>query len=701
MSHSGNNMKRRFLLSVFLFVLLGCYASMASPSGFARAPATPLPPGDPLSGSGDVTRTLLTADQLQQGFSYTSPVDEEALALPAEAAQPDLIFEGVLTLLGEATVGDYAIIQDDYGYANDPQRFHLPEFEFAFVQHGSHLIPAQRGRMVTEHPYWDYLLSPGRVWRENGDQGSMRAVIPFALLQKNQNCTHNGVFMFLFDETGVSKVWYQITQETCIYFKMDMWGLLDADYQPGAVADADALRFNYVDELNARLPVKPLSALQEIAPNVHLENFGAGLTPEHRTAYGLVVDDVIYLSPCYTRYGDSGYCQQMRHASFSTAKSAFAGLALMRLAQRDGLSVKDERIADHAPEAATAAGDWSQVTFENTLDMATGNYQSAIYMVDENGPTMSAFFDAETYGDKIAQAFSWPHRQPPGQQWVYHTSDTFILVRTMQNYLGSDIFDFLTSEVFQPLAVGPGAHTSARTSENNWQGQAFGGYGLWWIADDLAKLARLMQQGGKAPDGAQLLHPELVAAAMQQDRNEPGLLTGVGDRYRLGFWATRFTPDVDPAFECSFWVPYMSGAGGIVAMMLPNGMTYFYFSDNGEFVWLDAVREAHAMRSNCRFPATIARSGFDAILSWQGRGQDSSYRVWRSDKPDFMPGDMGAMMLAAMPNNDGELTYTDVGGCGDPDMNFFYRIESIGPDGARTGLTKTLGEFDYALAPGA
>ena len=693
-------MKARFFISLVILAFLGCSLFLVDSFASSRVNQPELPPGDPLTGSGDVARTSLTSDQLLDGFAYSGPVNESALALPSEAAQPTQSFEGILTFLDEAEVGDYQIHQDEYDYADDPQRFHLPEFEFAFVQHGSHLIPIQRGRIVTEHPYWDYLLSPGRVWRENGDNGYMRAAIPFALVQKNQNCTHNGTFMFLFHGDEVSHVWYQITQETCTYFKADLWGLLTASYQPQSRSDGDQIRSEYVQELADRLPVKPLAALKERFPEVNLDSFGAGLTPEHVSLYGVVVDDVIYMSPCRTRYGDYGYCQEMRQASYSTAKSAFAGAVLMRLAQRDGLAVKDERISDYVPEAAAATGDWSQVTFAHTLDMTTGNFQSSTYMVDENSPTMSAFFNVETYDDKISQAFSWPHRQPPGEQWVYHTSDTFILARALQNYLGEDVFDFLVSEVFLPLGIGPGAHSSARTSDNGWQGQAFGGYGLWWIADDLAKLAGLMQRGGRDADGQQILHPGMVAAAMQQDRNDVGLSTGMGDRYHFGFWATHYTPETDSLFECSFWVPYMSGAGGVVALLLPNGMTYFYFSDHGEFAWLDAVKETYAMRSHCRFPVTISRLDTDVVLHWQGRGQDAAYRVWRSQQPEFMPGDANATSLATLVNNDSEMAFTDSDRCGDPDINFFYRVEALDNDNVRTGLSAVLGEFDFPLIAG-
>lgn len=36
----------------------------------------------------------------------------------------------------------------------------------------------------------------------------------------------------------------------------------------------------------------------------------------------------------------------------------------------------------------------------------------------------------------------------------------------------------------------------------------------------------------------------------------------------------------------------MSGYGGITVAMMPNGATYYYFSDNNEFSWSAAVAEA-------------------------------------------------------------------------------------------------------------
>ena len=51
-----------------------------------------------------------------------------------------------------------------------------------------------------------------------------------ALVERNANCVHNGLLTFLFDDSKISQVRYQITHETCEYFQFDMWGQVGATY---------------------------------------------------------------------------------------------------------------------------------------------------------------------------------------------------------------------------------------------------------------------------------------------------------------------------------------------------------------------------------------------------------------------------------------------------------------------------------------
>ena len=114
---------------------------------------------------------------------------------------------------------------------------------------------------------------------------------------------YDGTLTFLFDDQHVSKLWYQITQETTSYSRANLWGLLDAAYHPGAVTGSKKIRADFASELAARMPVKPIEALVEDYPGVDVSAFGRGVTREHMTWYGVVVNGVNYISRCLTRFG--------------------------------------------------------------------------------------------------------------------------------------------------------------------------------------------------------------------------------------------------------------------------------------------------------------------------------------------------------------------------------------------------------------
>ncbi len=567
-----------------------------------------------VDGGGDappaLSRVVLTYEELTSGPEQPSPVDDMAgFSMPAGAPLADHVFEGRLELLGEESAGNFITIKDDYNYDLDDERLHLPDFDHAFVQDGHELIPVQRGNINTAHPFWTTILGPGKVWKEDGDNGLSRASLPFAIVQRNSNCTHNGLLTFLFDDTSVSRVHYQITQETCAYFQGDFWGLVDANYIPGAVAGAAQVRAAFAVETANTYPTKPIAELAVDYPGFDLDTLTSGITPIHMTRYGFVYDGVSYVSECVTRSGLYPYCDSMRMPSYSLAKSVFAGTARMLIEQSYGVDVGAQIVDPLVVEASAGPGDWTDVTIDHCLDMTTGHYKFATYMVDEGGAAMSnGFFLAQSLAEKTAGAFDWKRKSAPGSQWVYRSSDTFIAMRAMSEYVqtfaggGVDIFDLLVQEVWKPLGVGPGAHTSLRTSDSGWQGETFGGYGLWFIADDLAKITDLVNVDGGQIGGAQVLNPASLDAAMQRDPADRGMLTTAATpfMYNNGFWALEFTQA--QGYPCDFWVPFMSGYGGITVAMMPSGATYWYVSDNAEYDWQDVIGAAHASVADCCSP---------------------------------------------------------------------------------------------------
>ena len=76
-----------------------------------------------------------------------------------------------------------------------------------------------------------------------------------------------------------------------------------------------------------------------------------------------------------------------------------------------------------------------------------------------------------------------------------------------------------------------------------------------------------------------------------------------------GFWAARI--DDLPGCDAPVFVPFMSGFGGVSVVLLPNGVTYYYFSDGDEFRFRRAIYAAARLHPDCRTatasPADIAK----------------------------------------------------------------------------------------------
>lgn len=551
-----------------------------------------------LVASGAGARELLDRDALLAG-EYRRSVDLSAYAPPADAQPPTHRFEGRLRLSGQPSTRTLLALDDFLGPGDAALARTLPQdLDVAFVQDGDVLIPAQRGPIPGSHPWWEFVLEPGRAWDEPGDGGWTRAAIPFALVQKNANCTHNGVLMLLFKDDGaVSHAAVQVSSETCHYLQLDMWGALQANYTPAPVADRDALVAAYRAEVAARLPVRPLSALATDHPGVDPDKFAIGAA-RARTVHGVVVGGVHYRSGCATRHGAYPYCEVLDIPSYSVAKSAVAGLALMRM-ERLHPGVKDLPVGPFAHASGCLADKWTGVSFRHLLDMATGQYDNPAYMADEDAARMRDFFVPATHAQRLAFACeAYPHREAPGARWVYHTSDTYLLGTVLQHALRrlpgrahDDIFDdVLWAGVFGPIGLGPTARATRRSDDA--ARQPFSGWGLTLLSDDIAKLARFLGEQRGRIDGRQILDPTLFAAALQRDPERRGLPVATLERYRYqhGFWARNLQAELGCAGPT--WVPFMSGFGGITVAIFPNGSAWYNVADDALLASIDFAAPA-------------------------------------------------------------------------------------------------------------
>jgi len=544
-------------------------------------------------GAANSTRDELSLDELIDGDPDDAALVDNAAFLPIGDAGPARhTIEGRLTV--ERLPLQISTNESRYlGYRS------FPGFSVDFFTHQDHLVPVTRSLITRpEISSWSLILSPGRIWSEPGDDGRSRASFPFVLGSPWERLysggeAHNGVATFLIDDSGVSDLRLQVTQETAPDGDIfDMWAQLPLDYEPGSIPGLDGYRAEFELELADRVTIRPWSDLEERFDASRLAELTEGLPPEEISAAGVVVDGVVYLQPSRTRRGLYPYPASMPHGAMSVSKSIGAGIAMLWLAQEYGPQVFDLRIADYV-EIDVDHNGWDEVTFGDVLDMATGvgdnspDPDSFDVDANESGPAYRRFYEGETVGEKLDAALSVENYPwGPGEVLRYTSAQTFVLAAAMDAFLESQegpdaqLWDRLHEAVFEPIGVHHLTMIDVPDDEGG-AGIPLLASGLRLTVDDLAKIVGLLQNRG-IHDGQQLLHPDLVDAALYRTGQLEGLPSGKrfdhGDQaYHMSFWSLPYRATTGDYFQ----VPFMSGAGGNTVFLAPNGVTTFVFTDHG------------------------------------------------------------------------------------------------------------------------
>ncbi|WP_116368107.1 serine hydrolase [Parahaliea mediterranea] len=541
----------------------------------------------------------------------------QAMAPPANAVAPPGQLGGRLQLstLQELTL---TVLRDDHGLASQPALAldSLPLLDATYLQVDGDLVPRQRGLVTTGHPHWDWLLEPGRVWQDA--DGSRHISLPFALQEKNANCTHNGVLRARLGANGEAfPVTVLMASETCQYLQFNLEGSLKGRFYAEPVADAQAIAAGHRRLLAARLPTRPLSAL--FAPGDQAGPAALAGPGQHLSAWGLASGDTHYVSDCPTRRGPYPHCDFLSLPSYSLAKSLVGGLGLMRMEQRAPGS-RTQRIARLIPACAQVPG-WDAVTVGDALNMQTGHYASAAPQADEASEAMSSgFFLPSRHTQKLRFACGgWPRRGPPGGTFVYHTSDTYLVGAALNALLAQhtgqpgDFYDALLRPLWRALALSPSLDTTRRSAGAG--GQPFTGYGLTLLRDDIVRLGQALTHNALAHNTlahnipthnklAPQLDATMLRQALQQEPEQRGAhpAQAPGIYYQHGFWGY----DATRLLGCSEQrvIPFLSGYGGISVLLLPDGRVYYAFGDGGQFAFADALRWLHQQQPLCAGTAT-------------------------------------------------------------------------------------------------
>ncbi len=554
-------------------------------------------PDQAASNGAAIREVLLGSGLLQKPLATSAFLPAEKNPMPAQA------FSGLLALDSDSGSGHIEVLVDTFGITGDEnlKLTSLPPFALRFISEKDVIIPLVRQPQRSSHPYWEIILAPGKVWSDKSDDGWSRASLPFALKGKNQNCTHNGVLTFLYKEDGsISRLFWQVTSETCLYLKVNLWGVATAQYQPQFIPDHEKVSADYRGEFAQRLPVKSFHTLKDKYPAIDPSAF-IPPGPEDLSVYGFIVDGVHYRSDCPTRYGNYPFCDTLVLPSYSLAKSVFAGLGYLLLS-RKWPEFADMTVTDLIPECVLDDHRWQQVSMKHLVNMSTGLYDSTEFESDENAPKMDTFFLAESHQGKVRfSCEAWPKKTDAGMVSVYHTTDTYLLGVAMANFLktkqgpDADVHNFLHQNVFKQLELSPLSEWTQRTYDD--RAQPFTGYGLMFYTDDIAKIATSLNSH---PDLPRALTGEGFDAAMFRGPAHEVDFRSLQDElaYHNGFWGFRVSEVLDCELET--WIPFMSGYGGIVVTMFPKGGVYYYFSDSGQHTFKKAAIEANKALNYCK-----------------------------------------------------------------------------------------------------
>ena len=449
-------------------------------------------------------------------------------------------------------------------------------------------IPENRSIIRSMHHFWDIQIGVGKSWLIKKD--ITRVSLPFTFIEKNANCVHNGVLIFDIQLNEISKGYFQIGGETCLYFKYDFIGEInieveDKDYNEKSVNEYKSWKTN-------QFPIKSITSLGDSS-----KSFGAEkeVKPMFMSVYGYFDGKNHYRGGCSTRWGRYPHCSQMLLPSYSLAKSIYASLALDEL-EKNYPGIRKAKIIDHVPECSNKK--WKGVTFEHALDSAVGHYRNEKHPLDEALISERGFFTSLTHAEKIKLACGlFSKKDKPGKKFVYHSTDIYILGTALNNFIksanspNSDLYEDIMKPLWDNLSLSHALNKSQRTADSI--NQTFTAWGLFFLSTDIVSIGNYLRE--IAEENPQTL----MGSSLQLNNKDRGLDAFSGIKfYNNGFWARKL-PGFQVGCKQDVFIPYMEGYGGIVVALMPNGHLYYFFSDGDQFSWSKAAKASSKIKSFC------------------------------------------------------------------------------------------------------
>jgi len=531
----------------------------------------------------------LSTNELIHPTKPPSLVLNEDFAPTPKSQKPMEPFVGTIELGETRMLTQPADLKENNIHGRDPRLF--PRTRIAFYSEDANLVPfteeiiAAGSRGIGES-YWDIIIQPGSVWSELGDHGWSRGGFPFALVNPLEGESHNGLATFAYRHGHITDVRIQIIQQTTPYYIAAFFTAEARIASHLAPADPGLLvrqRVANKASNSDRITIEPWNALTQEMGEERLRSFDDDKPMTDIVATGLDYNNIFYLKPCKTVAGPLPWCDRARFGVWSATKALVNEVVLLRIAQKYGAGVFEEKLAHYIPDMQKVPG-WNDVRFEDAANMSTGmgnapSTADGSNIEDGNGEKYPRWYEARTKQEKVEAAVmdARPYGWGAGRVARYRDQDIFLLGVAIDAYVKKkegprhSMWSMLVEEVFEP--IGLRSPPIAKTIEaHERSGQPLAAFGFYPNLSDMVRIARLYQSLG-AHNGRQILFAPQIQKILSHSVS-PGHPTGLRSTfgesfYFNAFWETAYRSKAG----CNFYYPQMMGYGGTVVALFPNQAT--------------------------------------------------------------------------------------------------------------------------------
>lgn len=253
-------------------------------------------------------------------------------------------------------------------------------------------------------------------------------------------------------------------------------------------------------------------------------------------------------------YYKDGYDETSRFVLNSASKSVTSALIGIAIDLGYFGSV-DDLLADYLPQVSELPDErWQRITLRHLLTHTSGIATTDDVLWDE-------WRNSENWIDYI---LALPITAEPGTAFDYSTGNTHLLSAALQAATGMTLYDFGQEYLFEPMDM------SSVSIEEDPQGIADGGNGIWMTTADMAKIGLLYLNHGQW-NGVQLVPKQWVEQSTSV-QFQPG-----GGRANYGFqwWIRTFGDAAYPAY-------FAQGHAGQYIMVVPSLALVIAFNSDYE-----------------------------------------------------------------------------------------------------------------------